>query len=288
MIRSMTAFARQQGHGEYGELTWEVRSVNHRFLETTVRLPEELRGIEPAVRDRVTARLGRGKVECNLRLKAAAAGSVELQVNERMVEQILAAADKMAHRLHSSHQLSIMDVLRWPGVMETGEQDFTPAQEAALTLLEQTLDSLLEAREREGARLSDLIVQRVRGMRAQVETARERMPLVIEAVRERLRARLAEVAENLDQERLEQEMALLAQRLDVDEEMDRLRTHLDEVSRVLEQDEPVGRRLDFLMQELNREANTLGSKSADSETTAISVEMKVLIEQMREQVQNIE
>jgi uncharacterized protein (TIGR00255 family) len=284
----MTAFARQQGHGEYGELTWEVRSVNHRFLETTVRLPEELRGIEPAVRDRVTARLGRGKVECNLRLKAAAAGSVELQVNERMVEQILAAADKMAHRLHSSHQLSIMDVLRWPGVMETGEQDFTPAQEAALTLLEQTLDALLEAREREGARLSDLIVQRVRGMRAQVETARERMPLVIEAVRERLRARLAEVAENLDQERLEQEMALLAQRLDVDEEMDRLRTHLDEVSRVLEQDEPVGRRLDFLMQELNREANTLGSKSADSETTAISVEMKVLIEQMREQVQNIE
>jgi uncharacterized protein (TIGR00255 family) len=284
----MTAFARQQGHGEYGELTWEVRSVNHRFLEATVRLPEELRGIEPAVRDRVTARLGRGKVECNLRLKAAAAGSVELQVNERMVEQILAAADKMAHRLHSSHQLSIMDVLRWPGVMETGEQDFTPAQEAALTLLEQTLDALLEAREREGARLSDLIVQRVRGMRAQVETARERMPLVIEAVRERLRARLAEVAENLDQERLEQEMALLAQRLDVDEEMDRLRTHLDEVSRVLEQDEPVGRRLDFLMQELNREANTLGSKSADSETTAISVEMKVLIEQMREQVQNIE
>jgi uncharacterized protein (TIGR00255 family) len=284
----MTAFARQQGHGEYGELTWEVRSVNHRFLETTVRLPEELRGIEPAVRDRVTARLGRGKVECNLRLKAAAAGVVELQVNERMVEQILAAADKMAHRLHSSHQLSIMDVLRWPGVMETGEQDFTPAQEAALTLLEQTLDSLLEAREREGARLSDLIVQRVLGMRTQVETARERMPFVIEAVRERLRARLAEVAENLDQERLEQEMALLAQRLDVDEEMDRLRTHLDEVSRVLEQDEPVGRRLDFLMQELNREANTLGSKSADSETTAISVEMKVLIEQMREQVQNIE
>jgi len=288
MIRSMTAFARQQGHGKYGELTWEVRSVNHRFLETTVRLPEELRGIEPAVRERVTARLGRGKVECNLRLKAAVAGSVELQVNERMVEQILKAAEKMAHRLHSSHQLSIMDILRWPGVMETGEQDFTPVQEAALALLEQTLDSLLEAREREGARLADLIAQRVRAMRAQVETARERMPFVIETVRERLRARLAEVAENLDQERLEQEMALLAQRLDVDEEMDRLRTHLDEVSRVLEQDEPVGRRLDFLMQELNREANTLGSKSADSETTAISVEMKVLIEQMREQVQNIE
>jgi len=288
MIRSMTAFARQQAHGEYGELTWEIRSVNHRFLETTVRLPEELRGIEPVVRERVTARLRRGKVECNLRLKTAGVGTAELQVNDRMVEQILAAAERMAHRLHSSHHPSIMDILRWPGVMEVGEQDFTPIQEAASALLDQGLDALLEAREREGARLADLIVQRVEGMRTQVESARERIPFVIDAVRERLRTRLAEVAANLDQERLEQEMALLAQRLDVDEEMDRLRTHLDEVSRVLQQDEPVGRRLDFLMQELNREANTLGSKSADSETTAVSVEMKVLIEQMREQVQNIE
>jgi uncharacterized protein (TIGR00255 family) len=181
-----------------------------------------------------------------------------------------------------------MDVLRWPGVLETAEQDFTPVQEAALTLFDQTLDALIETREREGARLAELIGQRVAAMREQVELARVRMPAVIEAVRERLKARLAEVAENMDRDRLEQEMALLAQRLDVDEEMDRLRTHLDEVSRVLAQDEPVGRRLDFLMQELNREANTLGSKSADSETTAVSVEMKVLIEQMREQVQNIE
>ena len=288
MIRSMTAFAREQGHGEYGELTWEIRSVNHRFLESTVRLPEELRAIEPVVRERVTLRLGRGKVECNLRFKAATAAATELKVNDGLVDQILAAADKMAHRLHSSHQLSIMDLLRWPGVLETAEQDFTPLQEAAVELLDQTIDSLLEAREREGGRLAELIAQRITSMRAQVELARERMPQVIAAVRDRLRSRLAEVAETLDQARLEQEMALLAQRLDVDEEMDRLRTHLDEVERVLKQDEPVGRRLDFLMQELNREANTLGSKSADSETTAVSVEMKVLIEQMREQVQNIE
>ncbi|MCB1799791.1 MAG: YicC family protein [Gammaproteobacteria bacterium] len=284
----MTAFAREQGHGEYGELTWEIRSVNHRFLESTVRLPEELRAIEPVVRERVTLRLGRGKVECNLRFKAATAAATELKVNDGLVDQILAAADKMAHRLHSSHQLSIMDLLRWPGVLETAEQDFTPLQEAAVELLDKTIDSLLDAREREGGRLAELIAQRITLMRAQVELARERMPQVIAAVRERLRSRLAEVAETLDQARLEQEMALLAQRLDVDEEMDRLRTHLDEVERVLEQDEPVGRRLDFLMQELNREANTLGSKSADSETTAVSVEMKVLIEQMREQVQNIE
>jgi uncharacterized protein (TIGR00255 family) len=288
MIRSMTAFARQQGHGEFGELTWEIRSVNHRYLEATVRLPEDLRGIEPAVRERVNARLGRGKLECNLRFKSAAGGLAELRLNEHLVEQIMAASDKLAHRLHSSHNPSIMDILRWPGVMEPGEQDFTPVQEAAMALLDQALAALVAAREREGGRLAELIGQRVAAMRDQVEAARERMPLVIEAVRERLRARLAEVAENLDHERLEQEMALLAQRLDVDEEMDRLRTHLEEVSRVLQKDEPVGRRLDFLMQELNREANTLGSKSADSETTAVSVEMKVLIEQMREQVQNIE
>ncbi|MGB5569361.1 MAG: YicC/YloC family endoribonuclease [Sedimenticolaceae bacterium] len=288
MIRSMTAFARQQEHGEYGELTWEIRSVNHRFLETTVRLPEDLRGIEPVVRERVTARLGRGKVECNLRFKTLGAGAAELRVNDALVEQIMTAADRMAHRLHSSHNPSTMDILRWPGVLESAEMDFTPVQEAAVALLGQAIDTLVETREREGDRLAQLIVQRVDAMRAQVEIARERMPFVIEGVRARLKARLDEVAGDLDQERLEQEMALLAQRLDVDEEMDRLRTHLDEVSRVLEQDEPVGRRLDFLMQELNREANTLGSKSADSETTAISVEMKVLIEQMREQVQNIE
>ncbi|MCP5305568.1 MAG: YicC family protein [Chromatiaceae bacterium] len=288
MIRSMTAFARQQGHGEFGELTWEIRSVNHRYLEATVRLPEDLRAIEPVVRDRLNARLGRGKVECGLRYKAARTAAVELQVNDALVDQILAAADKMAHRLHSSHHPSIMDVLRWPGVLESAEQDFTPVQEAALALLEQAIDALVECREREGTRLAEMIAQRVEAMRVQVDAAREKMPAVIASVRERLRTRLAEVAENLDKDRLEQEMALLAQRLDVDEEMDRLNTHLDEVTRVLRQDEPVGRRLDFLMQELNREANTLGSKSADSETTAISVEMKVLVEQMREQVQNIE
>jgi uncharacterized protein (TIGR00255 family) len=288
MMRSMTAFARQQGHGDWGELTWEVRSVNHRYLEATVRLPEDLRGIEPAVRERVNARLGRGKVECNLRYQAVVGATGALRVNEALVEQLLAVADQMAHRLHSSHHPSIMDILRWPGVMETGEQDLTPVQEAALELLEKTFDALVAAREREGSRLADLIRQRVEGLRDQVAIARNRMPQVIEGVRQRLRNRLAEVMESPDMDRLEQEMALLAQRLDVDEEMDRLTTHLDEVERILGKGEPVGRRLDFLMQELNREANTLGSKSADSETTAVSVEMKVLIEQMREQVQNIE
>jgi uncharacterized protein (TIGR00255 family) len=288
MMRSMTAFARQQGHGEYGELTWEIRSVNHRFLEATVRLPEDLRSIEPAVRDRINQRLGRGKIECGLRYKAAAGSSVALQVNEALIDQVLAAAETIAHRLHSSHHPSIMDVLRWPGVLESPSPDLEPVQAAALAQFDAALDGMVEAREREGERLADLVRKRVEAMREQVEAARLRMPQVIDGVRERLRQRLAEVVDSLDPDRLEQEMAILAQRLDVDEEMDRLQTHLDEVEHALGQREPVGRRLDFLMQELNREANTLGSKSADSETTAISVEMKVLIEQMREQVQNIE
>jgi len=287
-IRSMTAFARHQLRDDLGELTWEIRSVNHRYLETMVRLPEELRAIEPVVRERVNQRLGRGKVECGLRYKPGIGSGGELKVNQLLVQQLLGAAEQMMHKMHSSQLPAIMDILRWPGVLEAEEQDFTPVQNSAVQVLDETLNQLVESREREGARLADLIRLRVAGMREQVERARVRMPEVVQAVRERLKTRLAEVTESLDQDRLEQEMALLAQRLDVDEEMDRLTTHLDEVEDVLKRDEPVGRRLDFLMQELNREANTLGSKSADSETTAISVEMKVLIEQMREQVQNLE
>ena len=288
MIRSMTAFARRQVRDTFGELTWEVRSVNHRFLEASVRLPEELRAIEPVVRERVNQRLGRGKIDCGLRYQSGGGAVAEIRINEVLVKQLLAAADGMMRHLHSSPLPTIMDIMRWPGVLETAPQDFTPVQQAAAALLDEVLDELVESREREGERLAELIRQRLAGMRTQVVRARARMPQVIQGVRERIAARLAEVSESLDQERLEQEMALLAQRLDVDEEMDRLNTHLDEVERVLAADEPVGRRLDFLMQELNREANTLGSKSADSETTAISVEMKVLIEQMREQVQNLE
>jgi uncharacterized protein (TIGR00255 family) len=180
-----------------------------------------------------------------------------------------------------------MDILRWPGVIESPARDYGPVQQAALARLDAALDTLVETRHREGERLRGLVAQRIAAMREQVELARKRMPVVVDALRERLRSRVNEVVE-ADPARLEQEMAILAQRLDIDEEMDRLVTHLDEVERVLQTEDAVGRRLDFLMQELNREANTLGSKSADSETTAASVEMKVLIEQMREQVQNIE
>lgn len=288
MIRSMTAFASTQRRSEYGELVWELRSVNHRYLEVHARLPEELRTLEPVLRERLAQRLGRGKLDCTLRYKPEAGVNTQLQINESLAGQLLAAVEQMRARMPTSRDAAIMDVLRWPGVIETREQDLGPVQTAAVELLEQAIDSLIENREREGARLAELIRARCNAMRVLVERARKRMPVVIDGLRARLRKRLLELGDELDKDRIEQEMALLAQKLDIDEEMDRLTTHLDEVERVLEQDEPVGRRLDFLMQELNREANTLGSKSGDSETTSISVEMKVLIEQMREQVQNIE
>jgi uncharacterized protein (TIGR00255 family) len=284
----MTAFAREESRGELGELVWELRSVNHRYLEVSVRLPEELRVLEPVVRERVARRLSRGKVDCSLRFRPQVGAAGELRVNERLVEQLLSAVELVRGHLPASHGITPMDVLRWPGIVEAMEQDLGPVQAAASELLDQALQDLVTARDREGERLAELVRQRCAAMREQVERARRRIPEVLAGLRERLRSRLAELAEEIDPARLEQELVLLAQKLDVAEEMDRLATHLDEVERVLGQNEPVGRRLDFLMQELNREANTLGSKSVDSETTAVSVEMKVLIEQMREQVQNIE
>jgi len=284
----MTAFAREERRDPLGELVWEIRSVNHRFLETFVRLPDDFRVLETAVRERAAARLSRGKVECALRFRPAASTLAAVQVNRPLAERLVAAARELADLLPGTPDPTAFEVLRWPGVIETDAQDLTPAQVAATELLDQALESLSAARAREGERLAELIAQRCQALRGWVAKARERMPVVMEAMRGRLQARLAEVADQLDPVRLEQEMVLVAQRLDVDEEMDRLSTHLAEVERVLKRPEPAGRRLDFLMQELNREANTLSSKSADAELTSIAVEMKVLIEQMREQVQNIE
>ena len=284
----MTAFARAELRGELGELVWELRSVNHRYLELSVRLPEELRALEPVVREHVGRRLSRGKVDCALRFRPRPGAAGNLQVNERLVEQLLAAVEAVQASLPGSHNPTPMDVLRWPGVVEIPEQDLGPVQAAASDLLDQAIADLVKARDREGEHLAELIRQRCAAMREQVERARARIPEVLTGLRERLRNRLAELAGEIDPARLEQELVMLAQKLDVAEEMDRLDTHVGEVERVLGQREPVGRRLDFLMQELNREANTLGSKSVDSETSQVSVEMKVLIEQMREQVQNVE
>ena len=287
MIKSMTAFAREEQRSELGELTWEIRSVNHRYLEVFVRLPEEFRALETLVREKVGQSLSRGKVECVLRYKSTGSEATQLTVNESLVKQLISASQQVAHLLHSETRLSIHEVMRWPGVLDAEAVDLDQVQTRAIELLQTTLNSLVDSRQREGEKLGELISQRLEEMHRQVELAKKRMPEVIEALRERLQNKLADFAE-LEDTRVEQEMVILAQRLDIDEEMDRLDTHLEEVGRTLKQNKPIGRRLDFLMQELNREANTLGSKSADTVTTQVSVEMKVLIEQMREQIQNLE
>ena len=287
MIKSMTAFAREEQRSELGELTWEIRSVNHRYLEVFVRLPEEFRALETLVREKVGQSLSRGKVECVLRYKSTGSAATQLSVNESLVKQLISASEQVAHLLHSETRLSIHEVMRWPGVLDAEAVDLDQVQTRAIELLQTTLNGLVDSRQREGEKLGELISQRLEEMHRQVELAKKRMPEVIETLRERLQNKLADFAE-LEDTRVEQEMVILAQRLDIDEEMDRLGTHLEEVGRTLKQNKPIGRRLDFLMQELNREANTLGSKSADTVTTQVSVEMKVLIEQMREQIQNIE
>jgi len=288
MINSMTAFARELYRGEEGELVWEIRSVNHRYLEVFVRLPEDLRGLEPLVRERVGQRLKRGKLDCTLRYRPGQGRGGVLSINRSLVQGLKAAAEELGTLLDRPAAQTPMDLLRWPGVLEEQAADLTPAQTRAAELLERTLDGLVATRGREGERLADTVRQRCRAMHIHTRDVQERMPRVLEEVRERLVARLQEVMEQLDPNRLEQEMVLFAQRLDVDEEMDRLATHLDEVARVVEQGGAVGRRLDFLMQELNRETNTLTSKTSDVEITRHAVEMKVLVEQMREQIQNIE
>lgn len=288
MTKSMTAFARETTTGREGDLTWELRSVNHRFLEPFVRLPEDLRSLEPAVRERVNARLGRGKLDCTLRY-AANPGSVgELHVNRHYLEQLLTAGGEVAELVGKREQPSPFDILRWPGVLQEQKQDLGPVMKQALSLLDEAIGSLVSTREREGARLAERIRERCDKLDDCVTRVKARMPQVMAEVRTRILERLEEVRVELDPNRLEQELALLAQRLDVDEEMDRMEAHVQEVRSVLSRTGPVGRRLDFLMQELNREANTLGSKSSDVEVTRVAVDMKVLIEQMREQVQNIE
>ncbi len=288
MIRSMTAFARSSGEQAGATLTWELRSVNHRYLEVFVRLPEELRAMEPLVRERVATRLGRGKLECGLRCNWAAAQSAGLEVDPKQLKAVLDACREIETRSSEATSPGVMELLRWPGVVCEPKPDTGAAQQQALALLDKALDELVATREREGAQIKGLLSTRLQGIEDQIAKARTRLPEVQQKVRAKLETRLADLAAKADNDRLEQELVILAQKMDVDEELDRLDGHVVETGRVLERDEPVGRRLDFLMQEFNREANTLGSKSADGETTAVSVELKVLIEQMREQVQNVE
>ncbi len=286
MIRSMTAYAGGERATLWGTLGCELRSVNHRFLEVGTRLPEELRALEPQLRERISARLGRGKLDLVMRLRAPEAAA-RLQVNEALLGELGALATRM-HAQFPSLQVSFTELLQVPGVLQGEATDAAALHAEALGLLESVLDSFVQAREREGGKLAEAIVERVDGIERIAGEVRTLIPAIRDGQRLKLAARLADLPHPMDPGRAEQELVLWLQKLDVDEELDRLSSHIGEIRRVLRQREPVGRRLDFLLQEFNREANTLGSKSVDSRTSNAAVELKVLIDQIREQVQNLE
>ena len=288
MTLSMTAFSRQQQEQEWGSLTWEIRSVNHRYLETSVRLPESLRGLENGVREAVRKRLTRGKVECALRFQSEAKVSSDLHLNTKLIQQLVQANNEIEKITGTSISLNNMEVLRWPGVIEEQDFDKTSIEKQALSLFSAALDDLVATREREGAELQGFIKQRIDSVREIVISIRNKMPEILAKQKQNILDRLADLQAELEPTRLEQEVSLLTQKADVEEELDRLDSHLNEVERVLGTKGQKGRRLDFLMQELNREANTLSSKAIVVETTLNAVELKVLIEQMREQIQNVE
>ena len=288
MTLSMTAFSRQQQEQKWGSLTWEIRSVNHRYLETSVRLPESFRGLENGVREEVRKRLTRGKVECALRFQSEAKISSDLHLNTKLIQQLVQANNEIEKITGTSISLNNMEVLRWPGVIEEQDFDKTSIEKQALSLFSAALDDLVATREREGAELQGFIKQRIDSVREIVISIRNKMPEILAKQKQNILDRLADLQAELEPTRLEQEVSLLTQKADVEEELDRLDSHLNEVERVLGTKGQKGRRLDFLMQELNREANTLSSKSIVVETTLNAVELKVLIEQMREQIQNVE
>jgi uncharacterized protein (TIGR00255 family) len=288
MIRSMTGFARRERQGPWGTLVCELRTVNHRYLEVSLRLPEELKPLENDIRQTIAGALRRGKVDANLYLKSSPGTERPLEIDQAVLDALVQRVEQVRERMKHAGPVSPVDLLRWPGVVRETEIDASPVLSAAIDLLRESLRELNDTRGREGQRIRELLLSRCGAMRTQVELVRGRLPGISERLRARILERIAQLGVTPDLERLEQELVLYAHKMDVDEELDRLGGHLDEVATVLDSGEPAGRRLDFLMQELNREANTLSSKSQDVETTRAAVDMKVAIEQMREQVQNVE
>lgn len=287
MIRSMTAYASAESAGPSGTLTCELRTVNHRYLEISPRLPEDLRNFESALRERIATRLSRGKVDVTVRLRSESGSSDGLRINGTMLSRLSELALDLEQRFPRM-SIEFTELLRFPGVLQQPEADTDALQAALIDVLDRALDALADTRGREGSKLGEILRERLDGIEKIVADVRGWLPEIRAALRARLETRLADIRQPVEPGRLEQELVLQVTRIDVDEELDRLATHIAEARRVLALKEPVGRRLDFLMQEFNREANTLGSKSVDSRTTNAAVELKVLIEQMREQVQNIE
>jgi uncharacterized protein (TIGR00255 family) len=288
MLRSMTGFARSERQTGFGDLAWEVRSVNHRYLDLQFRLPDVLRGSEAEFRRAAGERLGRGKVDLTLSLRRNGGARQELAIDEALVGRLAEGVAVVRERLGETAPVDPLEVLRWPGVIEDQPVERDELLAESLSLLDEALATLDEMRRAEGARLAELLQSRTDEVARIAAGVRARRPEVLAGIEQRLRERLARLEVDAEPGRLETELAIIAQKMDVDEELDRLDSHIEELRHALGRDEPVGRRLDFLMQEFNREANTLGSKSGDAETTRASVELKVLIEQMREQIQNIE
>ena len=288
MISSMTAYARKEINQSWGTASWELRSVNQRYLETYIRMPEQFRTLEPIIRERLRGRLTRGKIECNLRFELDPASQhQELSLNQDLAKQVLSAVNWIQTE-YKSGDVNPIDVLRWPGVLSAKEQNLDAISQEILASLDEAINELIVVREREGEVLRDLIIQRLDSITTEVEKIRQWMPQILEWQKERMQNKLAEANIELDKSRLEQEIVLMAQRIDVAEELDRLMTHVKETYAILKKNEAVGRRLDFMMQEFNRESNTIASKSINADVTASAIELKVLIEQIREQVQNIE
>lgn len=287
MTRSMTGFARSQAQGDWGEVVWELRSVNHRYLDIHLRLPDALRALEPAIREAVSRVVSRGKIDIGAKL-ATTDDTQSIEIDEQRLAALGEALSQVRSTVIDCRAPDALRLLTYPGVQREREPDTDAIQRDALAALKDALDQLQSMREDEGSRLAAMLVDRARQIREHADAAAARVPQAREAWHEKLSARLAELEIEADPARLEQELIVTAQKMDVAEEIDRLHSHVEALEKALKKKEPIGRRLDFLMQEFNREANTLGSKSQDSELTAHAVEMKVLIEQMREQVQNIE
>jgi len=295
MLKSMTAFARVEENHTLGQFVWEIRSINHRYLEMNFRLPEDARAAEFVLRKHLQDALSRGKIDCSLKLRTTSDTQVELTINEPLVDSLLKQVqqlrDKASVRAQDTLQVGAvnpMDILNWPGVTEQNTVDQNLLLDIVKSSFEKTVEALVENRQVEGARLRELIIKRLDELKHLIKDVRSRRPQVLQAVREKIISRIEEINIDIEMTRVEQELVIMAQKLDVEEELDRLDCHLAELNMVVNSEKPVGRRMDFLMQELNREANTLSSKSADIKTTQAAVDMKVCIEQMREQIQNIE
>jgi len=286
MIHSMTAFSRQDITADWGNASWEIRSVNQRYLETTIRLPEHLRSLEPILRERFRKRLKRGKIECNLRVESID-NHTSLRINQALAKQVIEQANWVIEQANSG-SLNPLDVLKWPGVIATPEQDMELINQTLLTHFDLAINEFISARASEGENLTLMVTTRLASISELVAQVRQQMPDILIWQRERLSNKLADLRIETDNNRLEQELVMLAQKIDVAEELDRLDSHVSETNKIIKKGGACGRRLDFMMQEFNREANTLASKSINSDITQASVELKVLIEQIREQIQNIE